>query len=158
MDVFITSDEIIVEAGFGENPHIYSSSATDAALSANSKVNQSVGELYILPLSNNNTLYIGSPGEDFLKHLAKILGAAYMYLKGHAASMGDIVNMARSRIEYAEYNLKMIREENILLIDTDGNQLKKRSDIVSPAAYNSETVEKYNKGSTPERICMNFKF
>ncbi len=124
------------EAGFKNNPHIGIELVDRYRTEAESQAEGAVIGKYQLPFSSKPKIF---------QQIITLLAAGLLLSKEYGMEADiEISKTGQRKIERAEELLQKIRDDKILLIDADGNELSKRTDVMASSSnvYDADIADK----------------
>ena len=128
--------KIRVESGFQNNPFITIETIDRYRTEAEAQAEGAVVAMYLLPFSSHPKLF---------QHITTLLAAGNLLSKEYGMESDvEISKTGQRKIERAEELLEKIRDSKIILLDADGNELEKRTDVMASSSnkYDSEVPDK----------------
>jgi hypothetical protein len=125
------------EAGFTENPYITSEIVDRYRLEAESEAESAIAGVYSVPLTVVPKIF---------QHIVTLLAAGHLLAKEYGMENDTEIGKTGTRkIERAEELLEKIRNRELLLIDSTGEELDSKS-VILASSSNTYNADKYNKG------------
>ena len=124
------------EAGFKNNPHISIELVDRYRLEAEAQAEGAVVGKYQLPFSGQPKIF---------QQIITLLSAGLLLSKEYGMEADvEVSKTGQRKIERAEELLQKIRDDKLLLMDEDGNELAKRTDVMASSSntYNSDVADK----------------
>lgn len=122
-DHYTSIFKIKTEAGFQDNPYIGIELVDRYRIEAEAQAEGAVVSIYQLPFSSKPKLF---------QHIITLLAAGNLLAKEYGMEADvEVSKTGQRKIERAEELLEKIRKSKIILIDENGNELSKRTDMMA---------------------------